>query len=48
MLGQPIDGKYKLGLQIGSFVVLMLIYTALSYHQHQKNPDDTTIPSWDN
>ncbi len=46
MLGQPIDKRYKLGLQLGSFIVLMLIYTALSYHQHQKNPDDTTIPSW--
>ncbi len=46
MLGQPIDKRYKLSLQIGSFAVLILIYTALSYHQHQKNPADTTIPSW--
>ncbi len=37
-----------LGVVIGasSIVALLGLYTWLSHRQHQENPDDTTIPTW--
>ncbi|MEO1482447.1 MAG: ABC transporter permease subunit [Myxococcota bacterium] len=36
----------KVVLQVASFLVLIGLYTLLSYSQHLENPNDTTIPSW--
>jgi NitT/TauT family transport system permease protein len=46
MLRQPIGPTRGIVLRLLSVLVLLGLYTALSYHQHQKNPNDTTIPSW--
>lgn len=46
MLRRPISRTKRLILQALSVVLLLGIYTVLSIHQHQINPNDTTIPSW--
>lgn len=46
MLRQPISSRRRFALRLLSLAVLVGLYTALSQHQHQKNPNDTTIPSW--
>lgn len=46
MIRQPIHHKWRLLLGIVSVVALALMYTYLSYHQHQINPGDTTVPTW--
>lgn len=46
MLKQPIAKKWKIALVVASIVALLAAYTLVSYLQHVKNPDDTTIPSW--
>lgn len=46
MIRQPTSRKWRIGFGLGSLLVISLLYTGLSYRQHQINPDDTTIPSW--
>jgi len=46
MIRQPIRQAVVLALGALSLALLILGYTWLSHRQHQKNPDDTTIPSW--
>lgn len=46
MIRQPISFRAHVALGVISVVVLLAAYTALSYRQHQRNPDDTTIPNW--
>jgi len=46
MVGNPISKKWKVVLGVLSVVILLGLYSYISYRQHQKNPDDKTIPSW--
>lgn len=46
MIRQPIRRKTTLLLGAVSIAVLLGFYTFLSYRQHQKNPQDSTIPTW--
>ena len=46
MLKQPIAKKWKVALVVASIVALLAAYTLVSYLQHVKNPNDTTIPTW--
>lgn len=46
MLGRPISSRRRLVLRLASAIALILLYTALSWHQHRENPNDTTIPTW--
>ncbi len=46
MIRQPISFRAHVALGVISVVVLLAAYTALSYRQHQRNPDDRTIPDW--
>jgi len=46
MIRQPIKTEYSVLLGILSIVILLLGYSLLSHWQHEKNPDDTTIPTW--
>ncbi|MGE0608291.1 MAG: ABC transporter permease [Pirellulales bacterium] len=46
MIRTPITHRSRIILGVVSLVVLALSYTWLSYRQHQKNPRDTTIPTW--
>ncbi len=46
MIRKPIPRWLYLTLAVGSAVVLLLLYTWMSYRQHQINPLDTTIPTW--
>ncbi len=38
--------RSRLAWGVLSAVVMVLLYTGLSHWQHQRNPQDTTIPSW--
>ena len=42
---QPLDTKWKIGLGTIGILVLVVIYSFLSYRQHHRNPDDTTLPN---
>ena len=42
---QPISKKSKIILGISGISILIVGYGALSYRQHLKNPDDTTLPT---
>jgi NitT/TauT family transport system permease protein len=46
MIRKPIARRWQIGLGIAAFVLLAGFYTVLSYRQHARNPDDTTIPTW--
>jgi NitT/TauT family transport system permease protein len=46
MIRRPIQRSTSLLLGILSLYLLVSGYTWLSYRQHQKVPDDTTIPTW--
>ncbi|HUW60212.1 MAG TPA: ABC transporter permease subunit [Candidatus Bathyarchaeia archaeon] len=46
MIRQAIGNKWVMALGVISVVALAGAYAALSYHQHQVNPDDRTIPTW--
>ncbi len=46
MIRQPISRRRRIVLSLLSVFVLLAAYTGLSYRQHQRNPDDTTIPQW--
>lgn len=46
MIRRPIQRSTAIWLGISSLLVLLGSYTWLAHRQHQKNPDDTTIPTW--
>lgn len=46
VLRKPLNNYWKLTINITSIVVLCLGYEYISYAQHVKNPEDTTIPSF--
>lgn len=46
MIRQPLKTRWSLFIGILSVAVMLTGYTALSYWQHDRNPDDTTIPTW--
>jgi NitT/TauT family transport system permease protein len=46
MIRSPIKRSTRLVLAIGSIAAIILLYSILSYRQHQINPTDTTIPNW--
>ncbi|MFH1038172.1 MAG: ABC transporter permease subunit [PVC group bacterium] len=46
MLRQPINTRWTVLLGVLSVLILLAAYTVISLRQHQKNPDDTTIPTW--
>ena len=46
MIRKPISGRWRFGLGVASVLVLLLGYTWLAHHTKEKNPNDTTIPSW--
>jgi NitT/TauT family transport system permease protein len=46
MIRKPIARRWQVGLGVAAFVLLAACYTLLSYRQHARNPDDTTIPTW--
>jgi NitT/TauT family transport system permease protein len=46
MIRQPIQKKWAIILGLFSIVVLLAGYSYLSHSQHRENPEDTTIPNW--
>lgn len=46
MIRKPINIPLRVFLGVFSLVLLLGVYTWISYRQHQKNPEDTTIPTW--
>jgi NitT/TauT family transport system permease protein len=46
MIGQKISKKTGFIYSALSVMLLVLLYTGMSYRQHQKNANDRTIPSW--
>jgi NitT/TauT family transport system permease protein len=46
MIRRPIKRSTTIILGFVSLVVLLGGYTWISHRQHQKNPDDTTMPTW--
>ncbi len=46
MIRRPIKRSTAIILGIISLLLLLASYTWVSHRQHQKNPDDTTIPTW--
>ena len=46
MIRRPIKRSTAIVLGILSLLLLFGSYTWMSHRQHQKNPDDTTIPTW--
>jgi NitT/TauT family transport system permease protein len=46
MIRRPIKRSTSIILGIISIVLLLGSYTWLAHRQHQKNPNDTTIPTW--
>ena len=46
MIGKKISRRTSLICAAISVVVLLAAYSALSYGQHRRNPNDRTIPTW--
>lgn len=46
MIRKPIATQWTLALGVLSVLALLIVYTGISYWQHRRNPDDTTIPTW--
>jgi len=46
VIRRPISRQYATVLSLLAIGLLVVGYTWLSHRQHQRNPDDTTIPSW--
>jgi len=46
MLRQPIKTRSTVVLGVVSVLIMFAAYTVISNWQHEKNPDDTTIPTW--
>ncbi len=45
MIRPPLNWRWRLGLGALAFVLLALAYSYLSYRQHVRNPNDTTVPN---
>jgi NitT/TauT family transport system permease protein len=45
MIRSPIKERTKLALASGAILFIVVLYSLLSYRQHQINPTDTTIPN---
>lgn len=41
----PISNEWRWALGILGIAVLIIVYSSLSYRQHVRNPDDTTLPN---
>jgi NitT/TauT family transport system permease protein len=46
VIGGTLSQNWRIGLGVGSVVLLLVLYTIMSAAQHARNPNDTTIPSW--
>ncbi len=46
MIRTPIDKRWRIALALASLVALLAAYSFMSHRQKERNPDDTTIPSW--
>ena len=46
MIRRPIKRQTSIILGVASLLLLLGGYSWISHRQHQKNPDDTTIPTW--
>jgi len=46
MVRQPITFRWVVILGVISVLLMLGLYTGISHVQHQKNPEDTTIPTW--
>lgn len=46
MIRQSINNSSRITWGITAVIGFLLFYTFISYQQHQKNPGDTTIPTW--
>jgi len=46
MIGKPLSPGVRLGVMILSLIIILAGYSGLSYKQHVKNPQDKTIPTW--
>jgi NitT/TauT family transport system permease protein len=46
MIRRPIKRSTTIILGVVSLLLLLAGYTWMAHRQHQKNPDDTTIPTW--
>lgn len=46
IIRNPVSKAWKIGLQVSSVVLLLCFYALMSWLQHRKNPNDTTIPSF--
>lgn len=46
MIRQPIQTKWTILLGVLSIIIMLSVYTWLSQRQHKINPDDTTMPTW--
>jgi len=47
MLRKPIGQRLKVELGILSMLGLVVGYNALSDYQHERNPEDSTVPNWE-
>ena len=46
MIGKPISRRTALLCSALSVALVLAAYTVLANHQHRKNPEDRTIPTW--
>ena len=46
MLKQPVGRKTGLALGVLSVLIMLMLYSWISWRQHRDNPEDTTIPGW--
>ena len=46
MIRQPIGKRQQVVLGVVSFLLLVVLYSGLSYRQHRRNPKDTMIPDF--
>lgn len=46
MIQRPISERTTIVIGVASILILLGLYTILAEHQHAKNPQDSTIPTW--
>jgi NitT/TauT family transport system permease protein len=46
MIRRPISRRRRVALGLVSVVLLAAVYSFVSYRQHVRNPQDSTIPTW--
>lgn len=46
MIRKPLKFPARLAWGIGGLIFMLVMYSALSYHQHRKNPKDKTVPNY--